>query len=36
MLYFLSQNDKKKDFSHRPGVLEKTGPGDGKSIYFKA
>ena len=27
---------KKKDFSQRPGVLEKTGPGDGKSIYFKA
>ena len=27
---------KKKDFSHRPGVLEKTDPGDGKPIYFKA
>ena len=32
MLSFPSQND--KIFSDRPGVLEKTDPGDGKPTYF--
>ena len=34
MLSFPSQNDKKKFFSDRPGVLEKTDPGDGTPTYF--
>ena len=34
MLPFPSQNDKKKKFSDRPGVLEKTDPGDGKPTNF--
>ena len=25
----------KKNFSYRPGVLEKTDPSDGKPIYFQ-
>ena len=34
MLSSPSQTDKKKKFSDRPGVLEKTDPGDGKPTYF--
>ena len=34
MLSFPSQNDKKKFFSDRMGVLEKTDLGDGKPTYF--
>ena len=34
MLSLPSQNDKKHFFSDRPGVLEKTDPGDGKPTYF--
>ena len=34
MLSFPSQNDKKKLFFDRPGVLEKTDPGDDKPTYF--
>ena len=34
MLPFPSQNDKKNFFSDRPGVLEKTDPGDGNPTYF--
>ena len=34
MLPFPSQNDKKKFFPDRTGVLEKTDLGDGKPTYF--
>ena len=34
MLFFSSENDKKFFFPDRPGVLEKTDPGDGKPTYL--
>ena len=34
MLSFLSQNDKKTFSFNRPGILEKTDPGDDKPTYF--
>ena len=36
MLSFPPQNDKNNFFFNRPGVLEKTDPGDGKPTYFKS
>ena len=35
MLSFPSQNDKNFFSSDRPGVSEKTDPGDGKPTYFQ-
>ena len=34
MLYFTSQNSKKKKISDRPGVLKKTDSGDSKPTKF--
>ena len=34
MLFFPSQNEKKKRIPDRPGVLETKDPGDGKPTYF--
>ena len=34
MLSLQSQNDKKNFFFNRPGILEKTGTGNGKPTYF--